>query len=194
VSEPTRTTVYRAAGSLSSGRLRARLGRFENFNLAFKPTRVLPVERPGCDAITSQFELGGFTGSIRFRGERGHVSANPSRARGEVVNSVRYDCADPPPSVRHSSHRTLDETVSALNRLDQESERDHRALLDVRNGKLDGDRTLIAIAKRHRGAIGPTSFIGGSVERLGAVRIFRVGPSRRRLLPFSSTLPPAPRP
>jgi hypothetical protein len=171
VGNRTQRTGYRVDTDLSSGRLRASFGSFGRIDVRFKPTKVLSVERPagGCGGIVSQYELGVFTGVIRFRGEQGYVDVDASRTDGEVVNSARYDCADPPPTVRHSSHRTLDERVLALGRLERESEGGHRAVLRAENGR----RLFAAIATKHGGAIGPAYFFGGLVERHAGMRIFR---------------------
>jgi hypothetical protein len=201
VFDRTRTTVYAAPASEASGRLRAKLGGFGSIDLGFRPTQVLPVERPGdkCGGFVSQYELGTFSGSFRFRGEDGYVEVDAARARGEIVNRIRFDCDDPPPTVRRSRHRTLDEGLP-LNRLEKGFEKEVSATLDVRNGDPDGNRVLVAIATRRGNAPGPSFVLGGVRERQGPVLVTRVGAVRTLPAAFrfdldagtASVSPPAP--
>jgi hypothetical protein len=180
---------YQVRGAVSGKTVRARFGKLGHLAVRFQPTRTLPVERPagGCggvgaqnDAgIVPQTELGVFSGHFHFAGERGYVHVDVSRARGEVINPIHFDCSDPPPTIRHSSRRTLDETGPGVDGLDRESESGHVAVLRAESPH----RAFLAIAVGHPEKKAAAYFFGGVRERLGPVRIFRFAAAKA---PFST--------
>jgi hypothetical protein len=180
---------YQVRGAVSGNTVRARFGKLGHLAVHFRPTKTLPVERPGrgCggvgaqnDAgITQQTELGVFAGHFHFTGERGYVHVDASRARGEVINPIHFDCSDPPPTIRHSSHRTLSETGPGIDQLDRESESGHVAVLRAESPS----RAFIAIAVGHPEKKAAAYFFAGARERLGPVRIFRIAAAKA---PFST--------
>jgi|GEM_PF-1163000 len=173
ITGPTQFNAYRVHGKVAAGRLSARFGGLGRLSLRFKPTRTLPVERPGgrCGGLTVQTELGVFTGGIHFAGEGGYSHVDASRVPGEVLNPIRYDCASPPPTVRHSSHRTIDERVLPLLRLEREAEGGHAAVLQASSGP----QALTAVAvDRPPSRAGAYLFAGGA-EEAGGMKILRGG-------------------
>lgn len=180
--------AYQVRGAVSGNTIRARFGKLGRLAVHFRRTRTLPVERPagGCggvgaqnDAgITPQTELGVFAGHVHFAGERGYVHIDVSRARGEVISPIHFDCSDPPPTIRHSSHRTLDETGPGIDQLDRESESGHVAVLRAESPH----RAFLAIAVGHPEKAA-AYFFGGVRERLGPVRVFRFAAAKA---PFST--------
>jgi hypothetical protein len=173
IASPTQFNAYRVRGKVAAGRLSARFGGLGSLSLRFKPKKTLPVERPGgrCGGLTTQTELGVFTGTIHFAGEGGYSHVDASRVPGEVLNPIRYDCGSPPPTVGHSSHRTIDERALQLIRLEREAEGGHAAVLQASSGP----QALTAISvDRPPSRAGAYLFAGGT-EEAGGVKILRGG-------------------
>ena len=195
VGDRSRLNAYEVQGRVSGDTVRARFGKLGHLSVRFRPARALPVERVRCGAFAQLTRLGSFVGEIHFAGEGGYVHLDSSRARGEVIEPIRYDCADPPPTVKHSAHRDLDETWPGR-QVERETESRSPTALLFANA---GHRILVAEAVdtlKGRAAF----FVGGQREHQGAMRIVRLGQVRAPATAFpfdlaagTATLtPPAP--
>ena len=173
---------YQVRGRVSGNTIRARFGGLGHLAVHFRPTRTLAVESPGrggCGGIASQTELGVFAGHFHFAGERGYVHIDASRARGEVINLIHFNCSNPPPTTRHSSHRTLDETGPGINQLEREFENGRVAVLSAESPQS----AFLAIAVGHPEEKAAAYFLGGVKEQRGGVRIARIAAAKA---PFSA--------
>lgn len=89
------SAVYSAEGTTSSDSLDAKLGSRGRIDVQFEPTHVRevsPWHQGGCRAARKIITSGVFTGSIKFKGERGYATLRRSRARGSVVRISRQSC------------------------------------------------------------------------------------------------------
>lgn len=94
VSNDWAATFYAAPGTVTPTRLQADLGRFGRVSVRFRPSRNRTWVKPdrSCRGV-HRFanRIGVFTGTVRFRGERGYVSVRARRSKG-LVTVVARQC------------------------------------------------------------------------------------------------------
>lgn len=110
VGSELRLTVARRAEAVSSTvrywapavttplAIESKLGGLGRVSVKFHPTGTAPYAWPsdeGCDDPAVPGQVGYFSGTIRFRGERGYVELNAKRVAGRAATSSRWTCTPP---------------------------------------------------------------------------------------------------
>jgi hypothetical protein len=86
---------YEGHGEVTGDRVEVKFGKLGEISVGFRRMKGAAAHRPssGCEAGDGRAHEGVFTGTIRFRGERGYVDAETTRATGTVKVSGGSECA-----------------------------------------------------------------------------------------------------
>lgn len=88
---------YRAPARTRPGTIEANLGKLGRIDLRFDPksVEVDPKGPKGCHGKPSVYELGTFSGTMRFRGEGGYTRFAAARVHGSISHVSREVCKKP---------------------------------------------------------------------------------------------------
>jgi hypothetical protein len=129
--------IYRVIGDVSEQGFEARFGKLGEVSLQFHPTKTLYTSKPPpeCKGDPWKDWEGVYSGTIRFRGERGYVEAEATGVRGEMRTRPDWKCSrrSGPIRLRPDRRRAAED-------------REDVATLSV--GRLDGSRGFAAFASR----------------------------------------------
>jgi hypothetical protein len=86
--------VYIGHGEVSRDGFSANFGEFGEFTLAYEPIRTLETHGPNrhCEGEPKTTTEGYFRGTLHFRGERGYVDVEATRAKGTLVLVPPWRC------------------------------------------------------------------------------------------------------
>lgn len=168
---------YRVHGAVSERGIEARFGKFGEVSVEFEPIRTTESTQPppGCSGDPWTTQVGFFSGTIQFRGERGYVEIDVGRARGTMGAHPDWQCSRRPARVAARADRHPPEEEA-------EGEGD-LATLVARAG--DPRRIFSAFAARDSEQGDFTAFVAGLIERREGMRIVRSAAAVARPTTFS---------
>jgi hypothetical protein len=162
---------YAVDGAVSETAVEARFGKLGEVSVEFTPTKTVNTTGPPkrCSGEPWTTKAGFFSGTIRFRGERGYVEIEARRTKGTVEASPNWRCP------YGSPFATAGNAARGLEELEPEGD---LATLSARAG--DPRRGFAALAVRDPEEGSYTAFAAALFERREGMRIVRgVGATAR---------------
>jgi hypothetical protein len=168
---------YSVRGKVSESGIEARFGKLGEVSAEFTPTRTIETTPPppGCSGDPWTTQAGFFSGTIRFRGERGYVEIDAGQARGTLGVNPDWHCSRRP--ARAASRADRSRPVE-----EAEGEGDLATLVAR---AADPRRVFGALAVRDSEAGDYTAFIAGTIDRREGMRIVRSAAATARTGTFS---------
>jgi hypothetical protein len=166
---------YAVDGAVSETAVEARFGKLGEVSVEFTPTRTIDISKvpPQCDGDPWTTKAGFFSGTIRFRGERGYVEIEAARTKGTVRVTPSWRCS-------RRSARPADRAGRAAEEAEGEGD-----VATLSAQARDPRRAFSALAVHDSEEGNYTVFVAGAVDRLEGMRIVRAAAATARAATFA---------